>query len=235
MPLVEWISVIANILSILGFILTIKSSRLKDILVNPYAKVFGASLIFTIIVFCFPWDKFHYGDIKPIVIHDTILAISKPNLLKPVTKSNAGINNIKNYRSLPTEGISKKTLAPHDTALKKIIQAKQTVEFKAPVSNSPMQFGDNNVQNNGRMDHHPDLRDVEGILHYFPVKDRKITLIFQTTDPDSKNYCVELKSILTLHGYKNVELFDHLLIGAPEPPNKIMLDTANYQINVQWN
>lgn len=111
-------------------------------------------------------------------------------------------------------------------------------EFNAPINNSPMQFGNGNIQNNkyfGRLDRHPTEDLVYAILNYLPLKSTPLTLTYQTGDVESMKFCSELKDQLEKHKYINVTLSGHIYIGTSQQLNPVMIDTVNYTISVELN
>lgn len=175
--------------------------------------------------------------VKQNILHDTILVTKKTGI---TSKSNLDTPTLKRHHTKEntSKWLEKTPLIKHipiDTGKN---QKRVDIEFKAPITSSPMQFGNNNTQNNqitGKLDHHPIDQEINAIFKMLPFKNRKLTLKYQTQDFESKNYCIELKEILNNYGYNNVIFFPRLTIGAPAQKYKIQLDTVNYVISVEWN
>lgn len=174
-----------------------------------------------------------YGDIKSDISKingmeadksQTVEIKQTPDKIKPASSNYNKKLDTKNHTNLK-QGTAKN-------------KDKLNIEFKAPVSNSPMQIGNGNTQNNqfnGKIDRHPLEREINSILTYFPLRSREITVQYQSTDIESKNYSIELKNILNSLGYKNVKFFSHLSIGTPQQPYLVTIDTVNYNISVELN
>lgn len=111
-------------------------------------------------------------------------------------------------------------------------------ELSGIFNNSPMQFGNGNIQNNlfnGRIDRHLDMQTLNDVLKYLVQKNKEITIEYQSPDPESRNFSSELEKQLKARGYSKVVLFGHIDIGTPQQQSPILLDTANYIISIELN
>ena len=234
-----WFNILSGFCSISGYtflgvfrLLSSKAKYMKAAVIKPYILTATALFVISLTLTYKPWNKFHYGDGKPKTVHDTVkikVPIAMSVNANRINKPQSTI--IKGHHIVPSVG----------TILLSEKKPKTDTVFKAKnLVNAPnygnQQVGDNNVQNNiGKLDHHPDLTDINTMMRYLTNKSRKIVLMYETPDSDSKNYCDELKSILEKNGYQQVELFGHLNIGLPPQPKKVLIDTANYRISVEWD
>ncbi|MGZ3755586.1 MAG: hypothetical protein ACXVAY_08110 [Mucilaginibacter sp.] len=145
------------------------------------------------------------------------------------------LTNVKTPIKYLTQNKKTDTIKPIDTNNRK---AQMTVQFHAPVIGSPMQFGSGSTQYNqfnGKIDRHPDDNLLNALINYLPVKNKLLTIAYETPDIESKNFSFELKSILERNGYTNITLFGHLEIGTAQQAKPIMVDTANYRVSVELN
>jgi len=205
-------------------------SALKTTFSNPVGRIFIVSFIITGVIYYVQWNR-----PKPIVektnpivrnVHDTVKVKDSSNRNRQLNKPNS---NLIHHRP----DLSLGSIKPQTKPLKAdTVKAKNLVT--AP-NYGNQQVGDNNTQNNfGKLDHHPQQGDIAFITHYLHDKNKKVVLAYETPDSDSANYCKELKGILEQYGYQ-VELFGHLDIGSPPQEHKVMVDTVNYRVSVEWN
>jgi hypothetical protein len=244
MSLSDKIAIGAALLAFSGF--TIKGSivyfktkqdKMKAVLDNKYVLGFGIATICLLIVciIVLIGNNFNFGIDNKIVkvVHDTIKIKDSPIPTNKQVDTNHKpkpkiVRNHHEVSSIGTIKIPEKS-AKSDTNYK----AKNLVT--AP-NYGNQQVGDNNTQNNiGKIDHHPEMADINAIMYYLHDKNKKIVLMYETPDSDSRNYCDELKSILEKYGYQQVELFGHLNVGFSPQPKKVVIDTSNYRISVEWN
>lgn len=229
------ITFVTGVIKIIEFIQKIKTEKMVTILKhtfsNPVGKILITSVILTLLIYLVPWHNFHYGN-QPvkIVYRDTSI---KPHAFEAKkTAVNKIPENVKKNPHIQLMTRRTKVAPVSQNKIDTVYKAKNLV---AAPNYGNQQVGDNNVQNNlGKLDHHPQQADINAFIYYLHDKTKTIVLAYETPDSDSANYCKELKSILEQYGYK-VELFGHLNIGTPPQASKMMVDTVNYRISVEWN
>jgi hypothetical protein len=205
---------------------------MKVAVIKPYIITASALFVISLLLTYKPWNKIHYGDQPVKIIYKDTSINSHPITVQAVNHKTIPETVKKNpHIQLLTNRIKKNTSASQ----KKIDTVYKAKNLVTAPNYGNQQVGDNNVQNNlGKLDHHPQQADINAFMYYLHDKAKTIVLAYETPDSDSANYCKELKSILEQYGYK-VELFGHLNIGMPSQSKKIMVDTVNYRISVEWN
>lgn len=96
------IAIAFGILALSGFTikgtilyLTTNKDKMKTIFKNPYIHTFLGILALALLIALMPWDKFHYGDIKPKVVY------VKVNTPPPLTKKqDANIDSWKREKTI---------------------------------------------------------------------------------------------------------------------------------------
>lgn len=205
----EWISVGANIASILGLFITLKQYNMKAVFQNPYLKVFGASLIFTAFVFLIPWKRIHIDNEAAVqkltVIHDTTTKtvyktvpetkkekINKTLILDHKTK--IGYAPINSSKTLSSKAL--------DTSVKTQtnLLGKYEINTNSGTNNGNI-GGSNNTVNNGIQQREVNDAVISYITTSIPNKNTRISITC-SNDKESRNFCNYVGEFFYKNGYR---------------------------------
>lgn len=138
-------------------------------------------------------------------------AVLQKNTVSPSSKADSQINRASTYQNTKPSLIKnrqntvKRKSIPPVNPFKDSSKSKLNVEFKAPVTNSPMQFGDNNVQNNQFGSKPREVADelLNFIKSKVPDLNSPISIARRSQDAESYQFAAKIVKALNAIGYKN--------------------------------